>query len=99
MIIALLLALLTVIAPQIQAEIINVPDDHETIQDAIRNSENGDTLLVAPGRYNEAIDFIGRNIVLASRFIIAEEERFIEETIIDADGFDSRVVNFDANES
>ncbi len=46
------------------AEIINVPDDIETIQGAIDASDDGDTVLVAPGEYVENIDFAGKAILL-----------------------------------
>ncbi|MBT3231719.1 MAG: T9SS type A sorting domain-containing protein [Calditrichaeota bacterium] len=42
--------------------VLNVPDDYETIQAAINASEDGDTVLVAAGRYFENIDFSGKNI-------------------------------------
>jgi|GEM_PF-5296840 hypothetical protein len=46
------------------AAVINVPEDHETIQEAINASQNGDTVLVAPGEYTENINLIGRDISL-----------------------------------
>ena len=45
---------------------VNVPDDYETIQDAINASKNGDTVLVSPGEYTENIDFTGKSIALIS---------------------------------
>jgi len=48
----------------LHAEIINVPDDFETIQAAINESEDGDTVLVQPGEYVENINFEGRDIVV-----------------------------------
>jgi len=44
------------------AEILNVPDDFETIQAGIEASENGDTVLVAPGEYAEHLDYLGKAI-------------------------------------
>jgi hypothetical protein len=49
------------------ATIINVPDDYATIQAGIDASEDGDTVLVQPGRYVENIDFNGHSIVLVNR--------------------------------
>ncbi|NQU06300.1 MAG: T9SS type A sorting domain-containing protein [Calditrichaeota bacterium] len=46
----------------VHAEIINVPDDFETIQEAIEEARNRDSVLVAPGEYNENIDFLGKTI-------------------------------------
>src|SRR5690606_22894636 len=35
---------------------IRVPDDHETIQEAVDAAEPGDLILVEPGVYEEAVD-------------------------------------------
>ena len=48
------------------SEIIHVPEDFETIQGAINESEDGDTVLVQPGEYVENIDFDGKDITVAS---------------------------------
>ena len=67
----------------VHAEIINVPDDFETIQGAIDETEDGDTVLVQPGRYVENIDFDGHNIVVGSLFITTGDTDYVERTIID----------------
>lgn len=38
--------------------------DHETIQAAIEAAQSGDEIAVAPGRYPEAVDFLGKAIRL-----------------------------------
>ena len=81
-----------------QARIINVPDDFETIQAGIDEAENGDTVLVQPGEYVENIDFDGKDITVASLFIIDGNENHIEETIIDGDENGS-VVTFENGET
>ena len=47
---ALILSLAPLSMPA-HAEILNVPDDFETIQEAIDEAGDGDTVLVAPGEY------------------------------------------------
>ena len=49
------------------AEVINVPADYPAIQTAINAAQNGDTILVAPGTYNESnINFNGKDVVVRS---------------------------------
>ena len=45
-----------------------------TIQKGIELSSDGDTVLVAPGQYCDAVDFIGKNIVVGSHYIIENNE-------------------------
>jgi parallel beta-helix repeat protein len=48
------------------AATINVPGDYATIQEAIDNAVNADTVLVAPGVYMENLDFKGKDIHVKS---------------------------------
>ena len=54
-----------------------VPDDYETIQDAVNASEDGDTVRVRDGVYTETVYFWDKNIWL-------ESENGPEHTVIDA---------------
>ncbi|MCK4679286.1 MAG: hypothetical protein KAT48_14220, partial [Bacteroidales bacterium] len=57
--------------------------DYEHIQDGINASQDGDTVLVYPGIYYENINFTGKNITLASLYLITQDESYIDETVID----------------
>ena len=68
----------------VSAATINVPQDYSTIQSAIQAAQDGDTVLVAPGNYNETIDFLSKGITLESSGGPAV-------TIIDAGGKDTAI--------
>ena len=93
----LTLFLLLTLAFQAKSTILNVPDDFETIQGAIDESEDGDTVLVHPGEYVENINFGGRAITVASLILTTGNEAYIDSTIINGDENGS-VVRFDHEE-
>ena len=64
-------------------EILNVPADFPSIQSAIDNSTNGDTILVSPGSYQENINFNGKNIILSSYFLLSNDPSYVLSTVID----------------
>ena len=68
---------------QANSQILNVPDDHATIQAAIDASTDGDTVLVSEGTFLENINFNGKAITVASRFILDGDTSHISRTIID----------------
>src|SRR5262245_43589785 len=49
-----------------RAGTIHVPADQPTIQQGIALAVDGDTVLVAPGRYLETIDLLGKQLVVQS---------------------------------
>ena len=57
--------------------------NYTIIQEGINASTDGDTVLVYPGTYYENINFNGKNITVASLYIITEADSFIHQTIID----------------
>ncbi len=65
-----------------EANVLNVPIDYSTIQEAINTAQNGDTVLVADGTYFENINFKGKDIVVASYFIQDNNPSHILNTII-----------------
>nr|MBC8416171.1 hypothetical protein [Candidatus Cloacimonadota bacterium] len=77
--------------------VVFVPDDYPTIQDAINAVENGDIVLVNPGTYVENINYIGKNITVASLFYATQDTSYISSTIIDGNQNGS-VVTFESGE-
>ena len=71
--------LLLISALRCGAAPLRVPSDVETIQGAIDAAENGDTVLIAQGIYDELIDFHGKTLALVS-------ERGALRTTIDGQG-------------
>ncbi len=68
----------------LNAVILNVPEDFETIQAAIDEAQRDDIVLVQEGVYEENLTIPGgRNITLASLTFEDEDPAHIEETIID----------------
>jgi hypothetical protein len=67
------------------ADIINVPGDYASIQAAIAAAQAGDEIIVAPGTYNEAIDFLGKAVYLHS-------SDGADLTTIDSTGLEASVV-------
>ncbi len=57
---------LLLVTGSVYGDVIHVPVDYPTIQQAINFSSKGDEIVVAPGTYNEVIDFSGKNIVVRS---------------------------------
>ncbi|MCP4580770.1 MAG: DUF1565 domain-containing protein [candidate division Zixibacteria bacterium] len=83
--IALTITAIAIFYTASEASIINIPQDYETIQEGIYESLNGDTVLVAEGHYYERLNFVGRNILLTSEFMVDGDTTHIQNTIIDAD--------------
>lgn len=67
------------------ADVIAVPADHATIQAAIDAAQDGDQIVVAPGTYNEVVNFVGKAITLRS-------SEGADVTIIDGAGLNDSVV-------
>jgi len=74
---------ITFIGGFVLGNIIHVPENEPTIQAGIDAVSFGDTVLVSPGTYLENINFRGKNIVVASHYLLNEDPVYIESTIID----------------
>jgi len=74
--------LLISISLNLNAQIINVPQDYPSIQSAINSAVENDTVLVAPGEYFENINFNGKNIVLCSNYAFSGNPEDISATVI-----------------
>jgi hypothetical protein len=87
----LIVALIALAAAEAAAQTTRlVPSQYPTIQTAIAASISGDTILVAPGIYSGAINYLGKNVAVASTGGAAV-------TTLTATG--GRVVTFATNES
>lgn len=80
------------------AQIINIPADYPTIQQGIDAAVNNDIVLVQPGTYVENINYLGKDIIVASLFLTTEDTAYISQTIIDGNQNGS-VVSFENGES
>ena len=88
------LVIIFLITSSLYGTIISVPDDFSTIQEAINSSVEGDSVIVANGTYYESIDFLGKEITVASQYIYSHDPIDIENTIIDANQEEYHVVKF-----
>ena len=71
------------LATSILIDTIHIPQDYSTIQEGINAAVDGNLVLVEEGTYIENINFKGKAITVASRFLIDGDETHIENTIID----------------
>jgi len=67
-----------------RGEIINVPDDYPTIQEAINAATDGDEIVVAEGNYRENIDLLGKAILLRSTD--PSDPEVVANTVVDGGG-------------
>lgn len=78
------------------ATVFKVPADRPSIQQAITDANDGDTVLVSPGVYYETINFLGKDITVTSTD--PNDRGIVGYTIINADG-DGSVVTFQGGET
>ena len=76
------------------SQVIHVPGDQPTIQDGINVAGNGDTVLVDTGTYVENINYLGKNIVVASHFLLTGDTTNIDNTLIKSPEADTPTITF-----
>ncbi len=77
---------------QADAYTCKVPEHSSTMQGCINAVSDGDTVLVGRGTYYEHIDFLGKKILVASKFIEDSSQTTIDSTIIDGGSYGSVVI-------
>jgi hypothetical protein len=69
-----------------RADVIYVPSAYTTIGAGIAAAAEGDTVLIAPGEYQENFTIENKTIVLGSWFVTTQDTGYIARTIIDGGG-------------
>jgi hypothetical protein len=64
--------------------ILKVPQEFATILDAIENSEDGDWIILAPGKYYEKGIKVDKAVTVSSEWKLNGDESIIDQTIIDS---------------
>ena len=73
--------------------------DFQSIQSAIDNAVNGDSIIVHPGVYYENIDFTGKSLFLGSLFSLTADTTYISQTIIDGQKLSNVITMIDVDEA
>jgi hypothetical protein len=65
-------------------QIIKVPSDYSTISEAVKNSADGDWVILAPGQYFEMKIDVDKSVAISSEWKLTGDSSKIAETIIDS---------------
>jgi hypothetical protein len=65
--------------------ILRVPSEFSTIELAVKNSADGDWIILAPGKYFEMKIDVDKSVTISSEWKLGGDEAKIEETIIDSE--------------
>lgn len=77
-----ILALYVLCSAAASAAIINVPSNFSTIQEAVDAAQPNDTIIIASGTYNVNLTISNKSLVLASNYILSQNEADVNSTII-----------------
>jgi len=73
-------------SPRPDVSLHRVPADVATIQAALDQAGEGDTILIAPGTWRESIRIPAASVTLASEVILEGDSSLVERTVIDGGG-------------
>lgn len=62
-----------------------VPTDYKTIQEAISNAEDGNTIIIEEGTYYQQFSYNGKAVKVGSRYLLDNDISHISRTIIDGE--------------
>ena len=79
-IVALMTLLLTAAAT---ADVLRVPLEYQSIQEAVMFSAEADTILISDGLYQEHLSIPGHSLTIASRFLLDGDTTHIGATLLD----------------
>ncbi len=68
------------------AGVINVPGDITSIESAVSQAADGDTIVMAPGVYKLNLTIGDKAVTLASRFVTTGDISYVRCTVLDGDG-------------
>ncbi|MBZ0265132.1 T9SS type A sorting domain-containing protein [bacterium] len=81
----------------LHSAILFIPEVYNSIEDAITNSSEGDTLLLADGEYNEAVVFPDHGLTLASHYLLDRDSVHIANTTMSAPFNSQAILSRSAN--
>jgi hypothetical protein len=67
-----------------KGRILRVPSDYHSIELAVKNSESGDWIILAPGKYNEMKIDINKPVTISSEWKLTGDTLNIDQTTIDS---------------
>ena len=76
--------------------IVRVPEDYSTIQSAISNSNDFDTIIINEGTYFENILLRDKTLIIGSKYLLTGDTSYISKTIIDGQN-NSAVIRIDGD--